>query len=95
MYIFGCPPRQQVAVEHQRLKANCRKVEEIPEERNDSGRSYRRRCAFIPPQDSKLALHSLLNPMVRTTLSNTFLVCFEFRLLDLDNELGRDHVDMS
>lgn len=27
--------------------ANCRKVEEKPEERNDSGRSYRRKCAFI------------------------------------------------
>lgn len=73
MYSFGCPPRQQVAVERQRLKANCRKVEEIPEERNDSGRSYRRRCAFIPPQDSKLAIHSLLNLMVRTTFDSSLI----------------------
>lgn len=42
--VCGSPPRQLVAVEHQRLKANCLKAER----RNDSGRSYRRECAFIP-----------------------------------------------
>lgn len=90
------PPRQVMAVERQRQKANCRKAEEkeIKKKKRQHQKLPEIAC-FYSAAKHFWQYFSSFNFMVSATLSNACSKCFQFQFLVLHNELKLDNVDIS